>query len=111
MNPQTELPEHHQSILELHRQGWTQTRIAATTGFSRRTVYNHVHQRVFQPGKHRGRPRGSRKLQPYIPLVHARIEANPQGKIMRLYMELRDLGYTGGLSILRDYCRSLRSFA
>jgi transposase len=108
MNPQMHVPEHHNNILELHRQGWTQTLIAQALGFSRRTVYNHLHQRVFLPGKRRGRPRGSRKLLPYEAFVKAKLAGGHRIDLSRLLGELRCMGYSGGLSILRDYCRSLK---
>jgi transposase len=106
MNAQPHLPEHHINILELYRQGWTQTHIAKALGYSRRTVYNHIHQRVFLPGKHRGRPKGSRKLLPFEAYVRICIERDPHISMSRLLGDLRSMGYSGGLSILRDFCRA-----
>ncbi len=108
MNPHNPSPEHHYNILELYRQGWPQTQIAKALGFSRRTVYNHIHNRVFQPGKLRGRPRGSRKLSPYFARIRSRLELQPDLNISCLWRELQGQGYLGGLSILRDYCRLLK---
>jgi transposase len=88
-------PQHHDQILNLHRQGLTQTQIAQATGLSRRTVYNHIHQRVFKPGHLRGRPKGSPKLAPFLNLVHAKLQAKPHGSMAKLWAELRPLGYTG----------------
>jgi transposase len=109
MNAHPQLPEHHNNILELHRQGWTQTHIAQALGFSRRTIYNHLHQRVFLPGKRRGRPRGSRKLRPFEVFVKAKWAGGHRVDLAQLLSELRSLGYSGGLSILREYLRSLKS--
>jgi len=108
METQNLAPEHHLRILELHQQGLSQTKIAALLGLSRRTVYNHVHLRVFQPGRHRGRPRGSRKLQPFEAYVLAYRRDFPSGNLQDLLAVIRSHGYTGGVSILREFCRQRR---
>lgn len=101
-------PTHHYDILDLYRQGWSQTQIAHLLGISRRTIYNHVHQRVFLPGKNRGRPRGSRKIQPFEAKVQEFWHQQGRLNMQHLMAHLRDLGYSGGLSTLREYCRSLK---
>lgn len=106
MNPQIMTPDHHLNILELHRQGWSQTAIAKALGFTRRTIYNHIHHRVFTPGKTRGRPKGSRKLAVFKAQIVSQLELRPQISIHALWKELQMQGYAGGLSILRDFCRS-----
>ncbi|MFQ5901821.1 MAG: IS21 family transposase [Thermodesulfobacteriota bacterium] len=48
------------------------------------------------------------KLDVYAPLIKERIKKFPDITGQRLYEELRDAGYTGGISILRDRLQKLR---
>jgi hypothetical protein len=71
-------------------------------------VYNHIHHLVFAPGKTRGRPRGSKKLADFKAQILSSLELQPDISVNRLLRDLQNQGYSGGLSILRDFCRSLK---
>jgi transposase len=48
-------------------------------------------------------------LQAFKPYLHERLAAFPQLTGRRLHRELRDLGYTGGYTILTELLREIRS--
>jgi transposase len=93
---------------EMHRQGLSISDIAELTGFDRKTV----RKWLVQPGPPRYGPRvpGSSKLDPYKPYIDQRLRAGVwnAGILLR---ELRDRGYSGGYSILKDYLRPKRQAA
>jgi transposase len=93
----------------LHRQGKGIREIARETGIARNTV------RGILRGEHRGgqyRPREPRptKLDPYTEYLRDRLER--AGKVQLhatvLLREIRELGYDGGITQLKDYLRSIR---
>ena len=48
------------------------------------------------------------KLEPFKPLIQARLTDFPALSGIRLFAECRAAGYTGGITQLRDYVRTLR---
>lgn len=54
------------------------------------------------------RPRQPTKLEPFQPLIQARLAEYPQLSSVRLLAEIRAAGYEGGVSRLRDYVATLR---
>ena len=103
---QNPIPEKTHHIIQLWKQGWSQTRIATTLGCSRRTIYNHINRKVYVDSRRRGRPRGSRKLAPFMELLENRLQENPLVNLARVAEEMRVMGYRGGLSILREWRRN-----
>jgi transposase len=92
----------------LHRQGKGIREIARETGIARNTV------RAILRGEHRGdyerrEPRPT-KLAPYTAYLRDRLEC--AGKVQLhatvLLREIRDLGYDGGVTQLKEYLRSIR---
>lgn len=47
-------------------------------------------------------------LEPYYPRVRKLLDEAPQRSCVNILQRLRDAGYTGGVSILRDYVRTIR---
>jgi transposase len=95
-------------IRAMHQQGLSITDIAEITGFDRKTV----HKWLRQPGPPRYGPRAPRpsKLDPYKPYIDERLSAGVWNAII-LLRELRERGYTGGYSILKDYLHPKRQAA
>lgn len=91
-------------IKHLLKQGMMKSRIAATLGVSRQTVYNHLRRTEPFP-----KPRGQRtsKLDPHRSYIRARLEAFDLPAVV-LLRELRARGYAGGLTILQDFVRPLK---
>jgi transposase len=86
------------------RQGLTITQIARTLGLHRQTVIKWVARSRFEP--RRSRPRDS-ILDPFKPHITTLLDANPHSA-QQILLRLRQKGYRGGLTILRDYVRRIR---
>lgn len=88
----------------LQAQGLSQREIARRTGYSRNTVARLLRQAAPQP--YRRPPRGS-QLDPYKPYLRERCQAGALSGV-RLLEELRPLGYTGSIDVLRRFLQTLR---
>ena len=95
-------------IQELKRQGLSISQIAAHTGFNRRTVRKYL----TQPGIPRYQPRAPRPspLAPFHPFIAQRLAAGVWNARV-LLRELRDQGYAGGYTTLKDYLQPQREAA
>jgi transposase len=94
-------------ILELHRQGVSVSAIARRLALDRKTVRRYIAQGLEPPAYGPRQPLVS-KLRAFEPYLRERLAAFPQLSGRRLHRELRDLGYTGGYTILTDLLRELR---
>jgi transposase len=97
----------HQAEILL-REGYSRTSIAEKLGVSRRTVYNYEHRTVFKDTSKQGRPKGSVKLAPFYKQIDAALEGDFTLNVEVLFTKLVSGGYTGKISILRDYVRKKR---
>lgn len=92
------------NIQILHKQGVSQRAIAKQLGISRNTVKKHLSLNVTEP-EYSTRPKTSSKLEKYKPYLHSRIaHASPvhlSGVV--LCREIKEQGYTGSLSLLRQH--------
>ncbi|WP_422389559.1 IS21 family transposase [Candidatus Regiella endosymbiont of Tuberolachnus salignus] len=88
----------------LHKQGLSQRAIAKELGISRNTVKRYLHSKMNEP-VYKSRAQSSSLLAPFKLFLHSRIaQAKPaplSGVV--LFRELKELGYTGSLSLLRQY--------
>ena len=89
------------------KEGLTKTAIAKTLGINRRTVHRYLSNGKDEPDYGPRPPRPS-KLDHYKVYLLGRIETYPELSASRLLAEVRDLGYRGGYTILKDYLRSHR---
>jgi transposase len=94
-------------ILELHRQGVSVSAIARRVALDRRTVRRYIAQGLEPPAYGPRQPRIS-QLQGFEPYLRQRLAAFPQLTGRRLHRDLRDLGYSGGYTILTDLLREIR---
>jgi len=95
-------------ILELHRQGVSVSAIARRVGLDRKTVRRYIAQGLEPPTYGPRQPRVT-LLHGFEPFLRQRLAAFPQLTGRRLHRELRELGYTGGYTILTDLLREIRS--
>ena len=93
-------------ILELHRQGVSISAIARRVALDRKTVRRYIAQGLEPPSYGPRQPRIS-QLRAFEPYLRQRLVAFPQLSGRRLHRELRDLGYSGGYSILTDLLREI----
>src|SRR6201989_2939784 len=95
-------------ILELHRQGVSISAIARQVGLDRKTVHKTI-ERVRDPPMYGPRAPRASKIAPFTRYLRERLAAFPQLTRRRLHRELRELGYTGGYSILTGFLRDIRA--
>jgi transposase len=94
-------------ILDLHRQGVPVSAIARRVGLDRKTVRRYL-ARGLEPPVYGPRKPRTTQLQQFERYLRERIAAFPQLTGRRLHRELRDLGYTGGYTILTEFLRDIR---
>jgi transposase len=87
-----------------HRQGLTIAQIARFLGIHRGTVAMWLARARFT--RRRGQPRPS-KLDPFKPSIIRLLDTHPYSA-QQIFQRLREEGYRGGVSILRDYVRRVR---
>lgn len=92
-------------IQELRRQGLSISQISELTGFSRPTVRRYLSQ-AGQP-QYGPRPPRPSKLDPFKGYIDERLAAGVWNAVV-LLRELRERGYTGSYSILKDYLHPKR---
>ena len=86
------------------RQGLTIAQTARALGLDARTVATWVARSRFEP--RRSRPRGS-VLDPFKPRITRLLDTHPYSA-QQIFQRLREEGYHGGVTILRDYVRRIR---
>lgn len=93
----------------LHQQGLSQRAIARELGISRNTVKRYLENHADKPS-YKQRPRRPLKLDPYRDYIQKRIaEAAPVHlSAVVILREIREQGYKGGISRLRQYLVELR---
>jgi transposase len=89
----------------LVREGHTQKDIARRLGVTDRTIRNYLNR------SQKERPRKQRisKLESCYAIIDDALEENPYTNLAVLHERLQQSGYTGGMTILRDYARSTRN--
>ncbi len=92
-------------IKYLAREGLAKAEIARRLGVSRQTVYNHLNRTDPYPKPRTLRPS---KLDAFTDYIRSRLEHFDLAATV-LLSELRQRGYEGGITILRDYVRPLKA--
>lgn len=93
----------------LHQQGHSQRAIARKLGVSRNTVKRYLKKTRLTP-QYSTREQKSSKLSPFIDYLHSRLtDAAPiHLSAVALLREIKEQGYTGGISLLRQYLYAYR---
>ncbi len=94
-------------ILDLHRQGLGVSAIARRTGLDRKTVRKYIESGLEPPTYGPRQPRPT-KVRPFEPYLRERVAAFPDLTGSRLHREIRDLGYGGGYTMVKDFLREVR---
>ena len=92
-------------VHRLKRQGMSNVDIAERLGMGRNTVTRLLARR--EPPKYERRPAGS-MLDPFKNEVRAMLAEDPAVRATVILERLRRSGYAGGISILRDWVRTVR---
>jgi len=93
-------------IVALHRQGFSIKAISRRLGISRNAVRRAL--RRSGPPVRAPQKRPPSKLEPYKDYLLARLAEFPELSTVVLFEEIRAQGYTGGLTILRNFTRPYR---
>jgi transposase len=94
-------------------QGLTKSALARQLGIRRDTIHRWIRDGELDrdleaaPLRHKVPPRPS-KLDPYKPLILARLEAFPELSAVRLFEEVRAAGYPAGYDPVKCYVRAVR---
>jgi transposase len=94
-------------ILELHQQGLSVSAIARRTGLSRGTIRKYVTRGIEPPAYGPRSPRPS-LLAPFEHYLRDRLAAFQELTGSRLHREIRELGYSGGYTAVKDFLREVR---
>ncbi|HUV36632.1 MAG TPA: IS21 family transposase [Patescibacteria group bacterium] len=94
-------------IHELHREGLSIRAIARRTGFNRRTVTKYLRRGLDSPAYGPRSPRGS-VLDDFKGYIKERLEEFSELTAVRLLREIREMGYRGGYTTVKDYVRDVR---
>ena len=94
-------------ILDLHRQGLSVSAIAHMTGLDRKTVRKYVTIGL-EPPSYTPRQIRPTMVAPFHAYVRERVAAYPELTGTRLHRELRERGYEGGYTAVKDFLRSIR---
>lgn len=95
------------SLQELMTSGKGIRTIARETGLSRNTVRKYLRDGCL-PARSKKYPRRESKLDPFKPLIDEWMKRDGLFNCGAMLMRLRDMGYTGGLTIIKDYVRPAR---
>ena len=100
-------PDRAAEVLRLaYAEGLGVRTIARRLSMSRKTVRRVLGRERPKP-RPKPEPRGS-ILDPFMPVIRDLLRDTPEMKAPAVLERLRPLGYTGGVSILRDQVRKLR---
>lgn len=94
-------------ILDLHRQGLSVSAIARQLCLDRKNVRSAI-AKGLEPPKYKTRTPRPRITDPFEPYLKERLAAYPGLTAVRLWREVKERGYAGGYSVLRDCVRDLR---
>ena len=92
-------------INELKRQGLSISQISALSGYSRPTIRKYLAQA--QTPRYKPRLPRPTRLAPYLPFVEERLAAGVWNAVV-LLRELKEQGYAGGYTAVKDYLRPKR---
>ena len=94
-----------QQIYELHGEGQSIRAIARTLGLSRNSVRKYLRSEEIPRAKQR--PSRGSKLEPFHGYVRQRLASGVDNCVL-LLRELRERGYTGGISVLKQFVQPYR---
>jgi len=92
-------------IRDLHSQGLNISEIARETGYDRKTVGKYI--RLKKAPELQKRPNRQSKLDPYKDYMIRKLNEGPY-TAARLFREIKEMGFDGGKTIVKDFVRTVR---
>ncbi|MBN2111168.1 MAG: IS21 family transposase [Methanosarcinaceae archaeon] len=92
-------------LRDLNSQGLNVSEISRQTGYDRKTVKKYLDLTTVPQAQKRQRK--ASKLDPYKPYIHEKLNSGPY-TASRLFREIKDQGFDGGYTIVKDYVRDVR---
>lgn len=92
-------------LRDLNSQGLNVSEISRQTGYDRKTVKKYLDLKTVPQAQERQRK--ASKLDPYKPYILEKLNSGPY-TAARLYREIKDQGFNGGCTIVKDYVRDVR---
>src|SRR5437879_12816702 len=100
-----------EQINEIHRlhwaEHWTLRKIARHLHIGRRTIAKYI----AAPAQTAASRQRASKLDPFKPTIAEFLEQDPHARATVIAQRLRPLGFSGGLSILKEYLQGVRAQA
>jgi transposase len=94
-------------ILDLHRQGLSVSAIARQLGIDRKTVRTHI-AKGLEPPTYKARPPTPGLITSFEAYLQERLASYPGLTAVRLWREIKERGYGGCYSVVRDSVRDMR---
>ena len=91
-------------ILRLNHEGWPIRKISHTLCLSRKTVTKYIQT----PNPQRKARKRASKLDPFKDEITRLLQIDPKASAVVIRQRLDPLGYNGGITILKDYLRTVR---
>ena len=91
----------------LLKEGLSKSAIADKLGVNRRTVHRYVKEGKDKP-EYRPRPPAVSVLDPYREYLKSRLKVYPELSAVRLLTEIKEMGYRGKYTVLKECVRTLR---
>ena len=91
-------------ILDLHRQGLSVSAIARQVGVDRKTVRTYI-AKGLEPPTYKKRAPALGVVDRFEPYLRERLAAYPALTARRLFREIKERGFSGGYSVVRDRVR------
>ena len=94
-------------ILDLHRQGLSVSAIARQVGVDRKTVRTYI-AKGLEPPTYKKRAPAPGVVDRFEPYLRERLATYPALTARRLFREIKERGFSGGYSVVRDRVRDFR---
>jgi len=91
-------------ILRLEHEGLSIQKISDALCLTRKTVAKYINN----PNPHRKSAKRASKLDPYKEEISRLLQTDPKASAVVIKQRLEPLGFTGGITILKDYLRTVR---
>src|SRR5215204_3027680 len=101
-------------LLRHYLEGRSKSALARQLGVSRDTIHRWIRDGDLdrdldgEPALYGARPAVPTKLDPYKPIIEARLAVYPELSAVRLFDEIRAAGYTGGYTQLKAFVQRVR---